>query len=215
MKGIVMMRCGRIACAGVMMLMMVAGGCSYKAGDDVGVADDGGLKKLVVGYQLIPNALIVAKDFGWVEEELGIAVEWIVFDSGTDANVAAHTETVDVAVSGSCPAALAVANGLKLVIPYLFDVIGDNEALVVREGEGMQSMQSLRGKKVGVSFGSTAHCHLIAALKLSMIDPGLVELLNMPSADIVAGWKRGDLDAAFVWEPTLQQLLEDGGRVLV
>ena len=37
----------------------------------------------------------------------------------------------------------------------------------------------------------------------------------MPPADMRAAWQRGDIDGAFVWEPTLSALLELDGRILL
>jgi taurine transport system substrate-binding protein len=39
-------------------------------------------------------------------------------------------------------------------------------------------------------------------------------LIDLQPSDIFAAWQRGDIDAAYVWEPTLSLLLEDGNIVL-
>ena len=67
---------------------------------------------------------------------------------------------------GSSP----VARGLSapLNIPYkvafVLDVAGDNEALVARNGSGVDTIAELKGKRVGTPFASTAHYSLLAAL---------------------------------------------------
>ena len=72
----------------------------------------------------------------------------------------------------------------------------------------------LIGKKIATPFASTAHYSLLNALKLNGISEKDVELLDMQPADIYAAWQRGDIDAAYVWEPTLANLLSDGKILL-
>jgi taurine transport system substrate-binding protein len=37
----------------------------------------------------------------------------------------------------------------------------------------------------------------------------------MQPPEMLAAWQRGDIDAGFVWEPTLAQMIEFDGRVLI
>jgi taurine transport system substrate-binding protein len=104
---------------------------------------------------------------------------------------------------------------MKFKVAYIYDVIGDNEALIVRNDKGINSLEDLKGRSVAAPFGSTTHYHLIVALKTRGIEPESVTLLDMPNPDILTAWKRGDLDAAFVWDPTRQQMLDSGGSVLI
>ena len=60
-------------------------------------------------------------------------------------------------------------------------------------------------------FASTAHYSLLNALKQAGINPSDLELLDMQPDDIYAAWKRGDIDAAYVWNPVLGKLQNEGG----
>ena len=71
-------------------------------------------------------------------------------------------------------------------------------------------MKGLVGKKVATPFVSTSHYSLLAALKLAGVDPSKVKLVDLQPPDILAAWTRGDIDAAYVWSPTLDQLKKDG-----
>ena len=59
-------------------------------------------------------------------------------------------------------------------------------------------------------FVSTTHFHLLFALEHFGVDPGAVEILNMQPPQIAAAWERGDIDAAFVWDPALGQIKQNG-----
>lgn len=98
---------------------------------------------------------------------------------------------------------------------WIHNVIGDNEALVARASAGIGTTADLAGKAVATPFGSTTHYTLLAALQAAGLSTRNVTLLDMKPQDIAAAWARGDIDAAYVWEPTLSLLLESGGHVLV
>jgi taurine transport system substrate-binding protein len=93
-------------------------------------------------------------------------------------------------------------------------LINEAEALVVRNGSGINKPEDLRGKKIGVPFVSTTHYHLLYALELWGISPGSVEILNMQPNQIAAAWARGDIDAGFAWGPA-QARIKETGKVLI
>ncbi|CAM5341690.1 hypothetical protein SAVIM338S_01069 [Streptomyces avidinii] len=168
-----------------------------------------------IAYQAIPNADLIVKNQRLLEKALPDAdVKWVKFESGGDVNTAVIAGSVDLGLAGSSP----VTKGLSapLNIPYkvvwIHDLIGDNEALVAKPGIG--SVKDLAGKKVATPFGSTAHYSLLAALKAAGVDPAAVQVIDLQPQDSLAAWKRGDIDAAYVWTPTLSELTKDG-KVLV
>lgn len=58
--------------------------------------------------------------------------------------------------------------------------------------------------------GSTTHYSLLNALKAEGVSQAEVTVLDMQPPEIFAAWQRGDIDAAYVWQPTLGKLLSDG-----
>jgi len=79
---------------------------------------------------------------------------------------------------------------------------------------GIVAPQDLKGKKLGVPFVSTTHFHTLFALEQFGIDPDSVKVLNMQPNAIAAAWERGDIDAAFVWDPALGRIKKTG-KVLI
>ena len=59
-------------------------------------------------------------------------------------------------------------------------------------------------------FASTSHYSLLNALKQAGLKESDVKLLDLEPNDIHAAWKRGDIDAAYVWYPELNNLVKDG-----
>ena len=63
-------------------------------------------------------------------------------------------------------------------------------------------------------FVSTTHFHTLFALEVNKIDPKEVKLLNMQPNAIAAAWERGDIDAAFIWDPALGRIKKSGEVLL-
>jgi len=170
-----------------------------------------------IGYQTFPSGDLIVKQNGWLEQALPeYNITWTKFDSGADVNKAFVAKRIDFGALGSSP----VARGLSapLNIPYsvvfILSVAGDNEALVARDNSGIESVSDLRGKRIATPFGSTAHYSLLAALAQKGLSASDVQLVDLQPQAILTAWERGDIEAAYTWLPTLEQL-EQNGKVLV
>lgn len=166
-----------------------------------------------IGYQTFPSGDLIVKNNKWLETALpNYNIKWIKFDSGADINTAFIAKELDFGALGSSP----VARGLSapLNIPYevafVLDVAGDNEALVARNGSGINTLADLKGKRIGTPFASTAHYSLLAALAQNNLSPNDVRLVDLQPQAILAAWERGDIDAAYTWLPTLDDLRKTG-----
>lgn len=171
--------------------------------------------RLVIGFQAIPNGEIVAKNLRYVEEEVEIPVRWVQFNSGTELNAAIAAGSVDIGLGGSSTTVAAIAGGVPAEVIWIQNIIGENEALVVRRGSAIHSVADLAGRVVAAPFGATTHYHLMVALELAGVDPAALTILDMAPQDMLAAWQRGDIDAGFVWEPTLAAMLDLNGEVLI
>ncbi len=169
-----------------------------------------------IGYQVIPNAEVLTKNLGIMEEKFpDIEIKWLPFDSGRDVNTAMASGGLDVGLVGSVPASTGIAQDLPYQVYIIHDIIGDNEALAVTGASGISSMADLPGKKIAVPFGSTTHFSLLSALEQEGIDPNDLQILDMQPQDMLAAWTRGDIDGGFVWHPTLSKMMEADGTLLI
>ncbi|TIS52592.1 MAG: taurine ABC transporter substrate-binding protein [Mesorhizobium sp.] len=123
-------------------------------------------------------------------------------------------EKATKAYVGSSPLAAAASRELPIQTIFVVGLIGPSEALVARNGAGIEKVADLAGKKVAVPFVSTTHYSLLAALKHESVDPKSVEILNLRPPEIAAAFARGDIDAAYVWDPALGQIKTSGKVVL-
>lgn len=172
-------------------------------------------EKIVIGYMTVPNPLIMAKELGWVEKTLGIPVEWVKYESGRHVLNAIPAKEVDLTHIGSTPCAAGIANGLPIEVVWVSAVIADGEALVVRKKAGIEELADLAGKKVATPFQSTSHCALKVALKLSNVEENRMEIINMDPNQMLAAWEKDEIQAGYVWNPTLTRMVEKGGKILL
>ncbi|MEA4896393.1 MAG: ABC transporter substrate-binding protein [Oscillospiraceae bacterium] len=185
------------------------GGCAGKQAEE-----GSALPEVVnIGTQQIPDAESLAIEKGFYEEALGVEVNILDFQAG-DIRNAMISGDIDFAFLGSSSAVLGIASGMDAELIWIHDVIGRSEQLVAKNGSGIKTIQDLKGKKVATAFTSTAHYSLLRALALNGIAETEVTLLDMQMPDIYAAWQRGDIDAAYVWDPTLSKLLEDGSALV-
>ena len=168
-----------------------------------------------IGYQQIPNGDLIVKDADVLGKCMPKAqIAWTQFSSGADVVCAFGSNSLDLGLFGSAPAAKSVSAPLNLPVSVVWiqDVIGGAESLVVRD-PAVKSIDQLRGKKIGVPFGSTSHLSLMAALTKAGIT-GDVTVINLEPSAIMGAWQGQQIDAAWIWEPTLSELTRDGHIIM-
>ncbi|ESW90817.1 MULTISPECIES: taurine ABC transporter substrate-binding protein [unclassified Mesorhizobium] len=165
---------------------------------------------ITIGYQTVVEPSKVAQADGAYEKATKATIDWRKFDSGADVIAAVASGSVDIGYVGSSPLAAAASRELPIQTIFVVGLIGQSEALVARNGSGIEKIADLAGKKVAVPFVSTTHYSLLAALKHENVDPKSVEILNLRPPEIAAAFARGDIDAAYVWDPALGQIKTTG-----
>ncbi|TWG99417.1 taurine transport system substrate-binding protein [Nocardioides sp. J9] len=170
-----------------------------------------------IGYQKIPNGDVVVKDQGILEACLPNAtIEWNNFASGGDVVQAFGAGSIDLGLAGSSPSTKALSEPLSLPVKvvWIHDVIGEAESLIVRDGIATD-IKGLKGGTIATPFGSTAHYSLLQAIADAGEDPADYKLVNSEPEQIAPAWGKGDVDAAWVWDPTLSELEKQGGTVIL
>ncbi|EHD20861.1 MULTISPECIES: taurine ABC transporter substrate-binding protein [Brenneria] len=169
---------------------------------------------LTVAYQTIPDPSQVAQADGAYEKATGLKIDWRKFDAGAEVIAAVASGGVQIAYLGSSPYAAAVSQKVPVETLLIASKLGASEALVARNGAGIATPADLVGKKVATPFVSTSHYSLLAALKHWNIDAKKVQILNLNPPAISAAWQRGDIDAAYTWDPALG-VAKASGKVLI
>jgi taurine transport system substrate-binding protein len=169
------------------------------------LADD-----VTIGYQTgIEPAKIAIAD-GEYEKATGQKINWRRFDNGAELIRAMASGDVDIGNVGSSIVATAATRNLPIETFLIAAQLGTSEALVVRKDSGIKGAEGWEGKVIAVPFVSTSHYSLLSTLKHWGVDLKKVKIINLRVSEIAAAWTRGDIDAAYVWEPGLGKIKENG-----
>lgn len=187
-------------------------GCKKK---DSSASGSGEVEEVVIGTQEMPNDEGIAKAKDLFEEKMGVKVKIVKFSSGKDVNNALVAKSIDFGLEGSTSTALAVASDIPVEMIWAHEILGDIESLAVRKSENIKSIKDLKGKKIAVPFATTSHYCLLRYMAAEGLTEKDITLLDMDTDSAYAAFKRGDVDAAWVWQPTLQKVLDAGGEILV
>ena len=154
-------------------------------------------------------------------KEINVDVVWTDFESGPPMNESFAAGQQDIGVIGDVPAVSAVAAGQDNVYIAAAEG-GPSYGMLVADDSGIESVADLKGKKVGLTIGSTAQ-NLTQKL---LADAGMdyntdIEVINISTGDAQVVLTKGDVDAVVIWEPNVSRLdamdgihlLTDGGDV--
>jgi len=166
--------------------------------------------KVVIGHfgDPAPYKAIVAD--GTLEKATGWTIEWRQFASGAEVNAAMASGGIVISEIGSSPLSAGLSSGLDYQMISVGKVIDSSEALVTRNGAGIDKPADLKGKRIAVPIGSTAHFSLMGALKMYNLTEKDVTVVGMSPAEIAAAWAQNAVDAAFVWYPVQAKIRENG-----
>jgi taurine transport system substrate-binding protein len=167
-------------------------------------------KEVTIAHQDMLDPYRIVMESGELEKATGYKISWRMFGGGGDVIRAMASGDVQVGEVGSAGITAAASQGQNIKLFWILDDIADAEALVARNGSGINSVKDLKGKKVATPFVSTSHYQLMADMKSEGVDAKGVTVMNMRPPEIAAAWERGDIDAAFIWDPVLSKVKSNG-----
>lgn len=172
-------------------------------------------EKIRIGYQPGINhaLLIVAKQQGWFEEEFkkdGITVEFESFTSGPPMIEAFAGKRLDLGQVGDQPAIQARANNIDIKAIGVYSSGEKINGLVVAKDSSIKEVKDIKGKKVGVTIGSTGHILLLRYLESAGLTTKDVSIVNLQPAEIKTSLASKNIDAAVTWEPYVSSIEVEG-----
>lgn len=195
----------------VIMSVVAFSGCS-------GSKEENGTKKITIGVQDTDISAIVAYQKGYFdqvmeEEGLDAKVELVMFDAGPAIMEAFSANSLEFGCLGDQPCISALATGCPAEIIGTYRTQKTGTAIIARKEAGIATIEDLAGKKIGLTLGSNAE-HL---LNIVLEDAGLtqddVEIIALEQGDMLTTLESGQIDAAAVWEPRIQQSKEYAFRL--
>lgn len=176
------------------------------------------VEEITVAYFLEwPMPFQYAKVMKTYDEEMGVDINWVSFDTGTAMSAAMASGDVHIAVSqGVPPFVVATSAGQDLQIVDVAVSYSDNDNCVVHADHEIDkdSAGELVGKKVALPQGTAAHFGFLRQMDHFGIDIGTLDIVDMPPAEGAAALAQGDVDMACGWGGGLRRMLEYGNILL-
>lgn len=188
--------------AAMLLGVLLTGGCSSKA-DETG-AKAAQPQEIHIAYQNSSTIILLAKAKGLYEEEFakdGIAVKYDLYLAGPPMIEAFAGGRADFANTGDMPPVSARSGGVDIKIISRAGYTPAGNALLVRPDSAYQSITELKGKKIAVPIGSSAHHYLILLLQKNGLSAADVSIVNLPATDHQAALETGNVAAVATWEP--------------
>ena len=171
----------------------------------------------VVFFPNISHAVpIVGIENGIFADSVGVPIETRIVDSGPQAIEALFANSADLAYVGPSPFVNGYVKSEGEGIVLLSGAADNGVSLVVQQDSGILSVPDLDGKKIAApSIGNTQDVslrHYLAEYGLAPKEKGgSVTVYNIANSEIYTLFAKGDIDAAWVPEPTTTMLVDKLG----
>ncbi len=157
---------------------------------------------LRVGYQKSAANLVILKQQGALEKRFPqTKVSWIEFPAGPQLLEALSVGSLEFGLTGDSPPVFAQAAGKDLVYVGAEPPKPDSSAILVLKESPLHKLSELKGKKVALQKGSSAHYLLVAAVDKAGLQWADIQPIYLTPADARAAFERKSVDAWAIWDP--------------
>lgn len=182
----------------------------------VGTAQAADPATLRIGYQKGSISLVLAKQHSFLEQRFAnTRVQWIEFPAGPQMLEALNIGSLDIGSTGDIPPIFAQAAGADLLYIGAEPPKPQAEVILVPKGSAVASVVDLKGKRIALQKGSSAHNLLLRSLAKAGLSIRDVQPVYLAPADARAAFERGSVDAWAIWDPFYSAIdLEGKARLL-
>ncbi|HWO75701.1 MAG TPA: sulfonate ABC transporter substrate-binding protein [Bacillus sp. (in: firmicutes)] len=181
-----------------LMVSTVLIGCSAR-----GEEEKDSTNVIRIGYQK-NGPLLILKSLGTLEErleEIGFTVEWNEFQAGPALLEALNAGSIDLGRTGNSPPVFAQAADAPLVYVAAGKSKFKGSGILVPEDSPINSLEDLKGKRIGFAKGSSSHFLLVKALESVGISYDEITPAYLQPGDARVAFEQGNIDAWVVWDP--------------
>lgn len=161
-----------------------------------------GPEQLRIGYQKSAVNLVILKQQGVLEKRFpGTKVQWLEFPAGPQLLEALSVGSLEFGLTGDSPPVFAQAAGKDLLYVGAEPPKPDSSAILVLAESPLQRLADLKGKRVALQKGSSAHYLLVRALDKAGLAWADIQPVYLAPADARAAFERKSVDAWAIWDP--------------
>lgn len=179
-------------------------------------AIDPSVKQLRIGFQKSSINFAITKQQKLLEQEFPNAkVTWNEFPAGPQILEALAVGSIDVGVTGDAPPVYAQAAGKSLYYIAYETAKPLASAILIPKGSSLKQLADLKGKRIALQKGSSAHFLLVQAVRKAGLKWSDIQPIWLTPADARAAFQKGAVDAWAIWDPYYASTeLEDQAKVL-
>jgi sulfonate transport system substrate-binding protein len=166
------------------------------------VRAQGPIKEIRIGYQKT-GVLVIARQQAVLEKQFAdrqIAIKWVEFTSGPPLLEAMSTGSVDFGSVGDTPPIFAQAANAN-VLYVAGSPITNGQGILVPANSTIRTIGDLKGRRIGLGKGTSAHNVLIATLEKAGLTYADITPVYLSPPDAVPAFANGSIDAWAIWDP--------------
>jgi sulfonate transport system substrate-binding protein len=158
--------------------------------------------QLRLGFQKSAVNLVIVKQQGVLEKRFpNTKVQWIEFPAGPQLLEALSVGALEFGLTGDSPPVFAQAAGKELLYVGAEPSKPLSSAILVSEGSPLRTLADLKGKRVALQKGSSAHYLVVRALEKAGLSFRDITPIYLAPAEARAAFERHSIDAWAIWDP--------------
>lgn len=168
-----------------------------------------GFQKSAINFSLLKQQQILEKRFP------NTTIRWNEFPAGPQILEALAVGSIDIGMTGDTPPIFAQAADKPLYYVGFEAAKPKGSAILVGKGSDIGKLADLKGKRIALQRGSSAHFLLVQALKKANLNWQDIQPIWLTPAEARAALEKGAVDAWAIWDPFYAAAEKDGNvRVL-
>jgi sulfonate transport system substrate-binding protein len=166
------------------------------------VADKKEPEQIRIGFQKSAVNLVVLKQRNTLEQRFkNSKIVWLEFPAGPQLLEALSAGSLDFGLTGDSPPVFAQAANKDLLYVGAEPPKPESSAILVQAASTIKTLADLKGKRIAVQKGSSAHFLLVQAVKKAGLAWTDIQPIYLAPADARAAFERGSVDAWAIWDP--------------
>ena len=168
----------------------------------VRAAESAAPEVLRIGFQKSAVNLVIVKQQGALERRLpNTKVSWVEFPAGPQLLEALSVGSLEFGLTGDSPPVFAQAAGKDLFYVGAESPKPESSAILVKSDAPLKSLADLRGRRIALQKGSSAHYLTVRAVAKAGLQWSDIVPVYLAPAEARAAFERDSVDAWAIWDP--------------
>lgn len=153
------------------------------------------------------NSVVAGLETGSFEDQ-GLEVELVEFADGPTIIAALESGSISAGYIGPGAHVLPIQGQAKI---FAFSHLGNADEVIGHVEQGVEKIEDLKGKKIGVASGTSSETILDLTLEEAGLTEEDVTLVDMDASAIVTAMISGGVDAVATWSPNTNTIKNELG----